>query len=112
MNKLSATGEAIRHYKLNASGGYAEWSKVPCADDYRMHVPSMGFNTNGATECEDVIFGWLTDIGAKQELVDIVEHGPCVTCYLNISDKDGAVLLITEVVRLDDDGRVEEIWAL
>ena len=75
MSKLSATGEAIRHYKHNASGGYAEWSKVPCTDDYRMHVPSMGFNTKGAAECKDVIFGWLTDIGAQQELVDIIEHG-------------------------------------
>jgi hypothetical protein len=112
VNELSATGEAIRHYKLNSSGGYAEWSKVPCTDGYRMHVPSMGFNTNGAAECKDVIFGWLTDIGAEQELVDIIEHGPCVTCYLNISDKDGALLSITEVFRLDENRRVDEIWAL
>jgi hypothetical protein len=112
VDKLSATGEAIRHYKHNASGGYEEWSKVPCTADYRMHVPSMGFNTDGAAACKDVIFGWLTDIGAEQELVDIVEHGPCVICNLKITDKDGVVLLITEVFRLDDNGRVEEIGAL
>ena len=28
MKTLSPIGEAIRHYKLNASGGYEEWSKV------------------------------------------------------------------------------------
>ena len=112
MQKLSATGKAIRNYKLNASDGYAEWSKVSCTDDYRMHIPSMGFDTTGPAECEDVIFGWLTDIEAKQELVDIAEHGPCVTCYLNISDKDGGVLAVTEVFKLDDSGQVEEIWAL
>ena len=41
MTDLSPTAEAIRHYKLNANGGYAEWSKVLRTDDYRMHVPSM-----------------------------------------------------------------------
>ena len=112
MRKLSATGEAIREYKLNASGGYAAWSKVSCTDAYRMHVPSMGFDTTGPTECKKVIFGWLTEIEAKQELVDIIEHGSCVTCYLNISDKNGGVLAITEVFKLNDSGQVEEIWAL
>jgi len=47
MSDLSVVGEAIRYYKLNADGGYAEWSKVPCTDDYKMHVPSMGFDTVG-----------------------------------------------------------------
>jgi hypothetical protein len=47
MSNLSEIGEAIRYYKLHADGGYAEWSKVPCTDDYKMHVPSMGFNTVG-----------------------------------------------------------------
>ena len=28
MKTLSPIGEAIRHYKRNASGGYEEWSKV------------------------------------------------------------------------------------
>ena len=112
MNELSPTAEAIRHYKLNADGGYKEWSKVSCAENYQMHVPSMGFNTSGPIEIQEVIFGWLADIEAKQELVDIVEFGSTVTCYLHISDKDGTILDIVEIFKIDDAGRVEEIWAL
>ena len=50
MQELSPAAKAIRHYKLNASGGYKAWSKAlalykaSCTDNYRMHVPSMGFN--------------------------------------------------------------------
>lgn len=62
------------------------------AENYKMHVPSMGFNTSGPIEIQEVIFGWLADIEAKQELVDIVEFGSTVTCYLHISDKDGTVV--------------------
>ena len=112
MKELSPTAEAIRHYKLNADGGYKGWSKVSCAENYKMHVPSMGFNTSGPIEIQEVIFGWLADIEAKQELVDIVEFGSTVTCYLHISDKDGTVLDIVEIFKIDDAGRVEEIWAL
>ena len=112
MKELSPTAKAIRHYKLNADGGYKEWSKVSCAENYKMHVPSMGFNTSGPIEIQEVIFGWLADIEAKQELVDIVEFGSTVTCYLHISDKDGTVLDIVEIFKIDDAGRVEEIWAL
>ena len=112
MKNLSPTAEAIRHYKLNASGGYEEWSKVSCTENYRMHVPSMGFDVSGAAEIQEVIFGWLAEFEAKQELVDIVEFGPSVTCYLHISDKDGVVLDIVEAFKNDDAGKVEEIWAL
>jgi hypothetical protein len=112
MPNLSATAAAIRHYKLNADGGYAEWSKVPCTDDYQMHVPSMGFNTTGPVENENIIFGWLTDIEAKQELVNMVEFGSYVTCYLHISVKEGGVLDVVEVFKINDIGKVEEIWAL
>lgn len=112
MENLSPIAEAIRHYKLNASGGYEEWSKVPRAPDYKMHVPAMGFDVTGHEEVRDVIFGWLTDIGAHQELVNIVEFGASVTCYLHITDKDGVVLDIVEVFQIDDEGRVTEIWAL
>ena len=112
MSNLSEIGEAIRYYKLHADGGYAEWSKVPCTDDYRMHVPSMGFNTVGPVENEKVIFGWLTEKGAQQELVDIVEFGAYITCYLKISDKEGGVLDVVEVFKMDESGKVEEIWAL
>ena len=112
MKNLSPIAKAIRHYKLNASGGYEEWSKVPCTENYRMHVPSMEFDVSGPAEIQEVIFGWLTEIGAQQELVDIVEFGSTVTCFLNISDKDGAVLDIVEIFKIDEAGRVEEIWAL
>ena len=112
MASLSPIAEAIRHYKLNADGGYAEWSKVPCTDDYRMHVPSMGFDTVGPIENEEIIFGWLAEIEAKQELVDIVELGASVTCFLRISDKTGGVLDVVEVFKIDETGKVEEIWAL
>ena len=112
MKELSPIAEAIRHYKLNASGGYEEWTKVPCTENYRMHVPSMGFDVSGPGEIKEVIFGWLTEIEAKQELVDIVEFGSNVTCYLRISVKGGTVLNITEIFKTDDVGRVEEIWAL
>ena len=112
MTDLSPTAEAIRHYKLNANGSYAEQSKVLCTDDYRMHVPSMGFDVVGPLEVEEIIFGWLTDIGAKQELIDIIEFGFYVTCYLQITDKDGGILDVVEVFKVDDTGKIEEIWAL
>ena len=112
MTDLSPTAEAIRHYKLNANGGYAEWSKVLCTDDYRMHAPSMGFDVVGPLEVEEIIFGWLTDTGAKQKLIDIIEFGSYVTCYLQITDKDGGILDVVEVFKVDDTGKIEEIWAL
>ena len=86
MKTLSPIGEAIRHYKLNASGGYAGWSKVPFIDDYRMHVPAMEFDVSGADEIKEVIFGWIKKIRAKQESVDIVEWElqSLVTCIYPI----------------------------
>ena len=77
-----------------------------------MYVPSMGFDVTGADEVKEVIFGWLTDIEAKQELVNIVEFENTVTTFLHISNKDGEVLNIVEVFKIDDEGRVFEIWAL
>ena len=65
--------------------------------NYRMHVPAMDFDVSGADEIKEVIFGWLTEIGAKQELVDIVELGASITRYLHISNKGGNVLDIVEV---------------
>ena len=72
----------------------------------------MGFDVTGHDEVRDVIFGWLTDISAEQELVDIIEFGASVTCYLHIKDKEGVVLDIVEVFQIDDEGKVAEIWAL
>jgi hypothetical protein len=31
---------------------------------------------------------------------------------LHISDKDGGILDVVEVFKIDDSGKVEEIWAL
>jgi len=112
MSDLSVAGEAIRNYKLNSDGGYAEWSKVQCTDDYKMHVPLMGFNTVGPIKNEEIIFAWLAEIEAKQGLINIVEFGSYITCYLKISDKDGGILDLVEVFKVDDSGKVEEIWAL
>jgi hypothetical protein len=50
MSNLSVISEVIRHYKLNSGGGYAERSKFPCTDDYKMHVPSIEFNAIGPVE--------------------------------------------------------------
>ena len=77
-----------------------------------MHVPSMGFNTVGPLESEKIIFGWLNEIEAKQELINIVEFGSYITCYLKISDKGGGILDVVEVFKIDGIGKVEEIWAL
>mgnify|MGYP005662226291 FL=1 len=112
MSELSYIAESIRNYKLNAEGGYEEWSKVPCSEDYRMFVPSMGFDVIGAIEVKEVIFGWLSDIEARQELVNIIEFENTVTTFLHISNKDGEVLNIVEVFKIDDEGKVFEIWAL
>ena len=75
MRTLSPIGEAIRHYNLNASGGYEQWSEVARPPDYRMHVRAMGFEVTGHDELRDIIFGWLTDISLEKVLVDIVEFG-------------------------------------
>ena len=112
MSELSDIATAIRNYKLNAEGGYEEWEKVPCSEDYRMYVPSMGFDVTGADEVKKVIFGWLTDIEAKQKIINIIEFENTVTTFLHISNKDGEILNIVEVFKIDDDGKVFEIWAL
>ena len=112
MTKLSTIAESIRNYKLNAVGGYEEWSKVPCSENYRMYVPSKGFDVTGHEEVKEVIFGWLNDIEAKQELVNIIEFKNTVTTFLHISNKDGEVLDIVEVFKINTEGEVEEIWAL
>ena len=112
MTELSSIGEAIRHYKLNASGGYPEWAKVSCSSDYKLHVPAKGFGTVGPLENEEIIFGWLGEMEAQQDLVNIVEFGADVTCYLRITDKDGGVLDVVEVFKSNDKGEIEEIWAL
>ena len=76
-----------------------------------MHVPSQGFDVQGAAEVEEVIFGWLSEQGAKQTLLDIVERGDNVTCFLKIANADGTEIFMTEVFQILD-GAVNEIWAL
>jgi hypothetical protein len=73
MSNLSVISEAIRHYKLNSGGGYAERSKFQCTDDYKMHVPSIEFNAIGPVESKKIIFGWLAEIGVTQALINIIE---------------------------------------
>ena len=87
MNQLSDIAEAIRNYKLNAEGGYEEWAKVSCSEDYRMYVPSMGFDVTGADEVKEVIFGWLTDIEARQELdgLSYIERPTFFAVFLTFS---------------------------
>ena len=74
--------------------------------------PRWGFDVTGHAEVNAVIFGWLTDIGAQQELMNIVEFGDSVTCFLRITDKESAVLEIVEVFQINAEGHVSEIWAL
>ena len=77
-----------------------------------MHVPSMGFETVGPIEAENVIFGWQAEIGAKQELVNAGEFGSYVTFDVRISDKGRGTLDLVEAFKIDDYGRVEKTWAL
>ena len=83
-NNLSATAEAIKTYKINFKWqeGFEAWSKVPTTSDYHMVAPGLGLEARGADEINSVIFGFVTETELIQELVDITEHGPYVTCYL------------------------------
>ena len=101
--KIFPIAEAIRHYKLNASGGYDEWSKVPRAPDYFLHVPSMDFNVTGHDEVRSHFR--LADRYWRPARASQYRYGGSVTCYLHITDKEGAV-------PNDVQGRVSEIWAL
>ncbi|MDC1029725.1 hypothetical protein OAR07_00390 [Flavobacteriaceae bacterium] len=112
--KLSPTAEAIKQYKVTFEwqNGYESWSKVPTTDDYHMSAPLIGLEATGAAEIEEIIFGFVNENELKQELVDIVEMGSYVTCFLKLTTKTGEIIDGVEVFKLDKEGRVEKIWAL
>ena len=112
--KLSPTAEAIKNYKVNFvwTEGYEAWSKVPTTDDYHMSAPLIGLEATGPAEIEEIIFGFVTENELKQELVDIVELGDYITCFLKLTTKTGDVIDGVEVFKVDKEGRVEKIWAL
>ena len=111
---LSSTAEAIKLYKetFNWENGFESWSKVPTTERYHMVAPNLGLEATGADEIRDIIFSFCTDNELEQELVDIVEHGQYVTCILNLKTKSGESLKCVEVFLLDEEGRVDKIWAL
>ena len=111
---LSATAEAIKQYKLNFEWekGYEMWSKVPCAVDYHMVAPNLNLEATGAKEIEDIIFGFVSETELKQELVDIVELGNYVTCFLKLTTKTGETFDGIEVFLLNEKQEVSKIWAL
>ena len=111
---LSATAKAIEQYKLNFEWqkGYEMWSKVPCAEDYHMVAPNLNLEATGAQEIEDIIFGFVSETELKQELVEIVELGNYVTCFLKFTTKAGETFDGVEVFLLNEKGEVSKIWAL
>lgn len=111
---LSPTAEAIKNYKINFqwSEGYEAWSKVPTTEDYHMVAPNLGLEATGPEEIEKIIFGFVSETELKQELVDIVELGNYITCFLKLTTKTGEVFDGVEVFQVDDEGRVTKIWAL
>lgn len=109
---LSARGEAIRTYKSRANqDGAAAWSAVPSSSDIRMHVPKFNLEAEGPAEIDAKVFGLMASAGLRQELVEISEHGPYVTCFLRITDGNDAWDSV-EVFLFDENDQVAEIWAL
>ena len=112
--ELSPTAQAIKEYKLNFEWekGYEMWSKVPCEEDYHMVAPNLNLEAKGAQEIEEIIFGFVSETELKQELVDIVELGNYVTCFLKLTTKTGETFDGVEVFLLNERGEVSKIWAL
>ena len=112
--RLSATAETIKQYKLNFEWerGYEMWSKVPCAEDYHMVATGLNLEARGAKEIEEIIFGFVSETELKQELIDIVELGNYVTCFLKLTTKTGETFDSVEVFLLNEKQEVSKIWAL
>ncbi len=112
--ELSPTAKAIKNYKVNFqwNEGYEAWSKVPTTEDYHMVAPNLGLEARGAKEIEKIIFGFVSEAELKQELVDIVELGNYITCFLKLTTKTGETFDGVEVFQVDEEGRVAKIWAL
>ena len=111
---LSPTAAAIKYYKdtFQWQNGFESWSKVPITDDYHMLAPNLGLEAKGAEQIEEVIFGFVKETELQQELVDIVEHGNYITCFLKITTKTGETMNVVEVFLVDEEGKVKNIWAL
>ena len=105
---------AIKNYKetFEWSKGFESWSKVPTTEDYHMVAPLIGLEATGAAEIEEIIFGFVNETELKQELVDIVELGSYITCFLKLTTKTGETFDGVEVFQVDEEGRVDKIWAL
>jgi hypothetical protein len=76
-----------------------------------MHIPKFNLEAEGAAEIDTKVFGLMTSAGIQQELVEIRELGPYVTCFLRVSDGNDAWDSV-EVFLFDENDRVAEIWAL
>ena len=111
---LSPTADAIKNYKetFQWEKGFESWSKVPTTEDYHMVAPNLGLEATGAKEIEEVVFGFVKETELQQELVDIVEHGNYITCFLKITTKTGETMNVVEVFLVDEEGKVKNIWAL
>ena len=109
---LSPTAEAIREYKETF-----QWEKVlsPGQKYQQQKIilvsPSLGLEAT-AEEIEEIVFGFVKETELKQELVDIIEHGNYITCFLTITTKTGEVMDVVEVFLVDEEGKVTNIWAL
>ncbi len=77
-----------------------------------MVAPNLGLEARGAKEIEKIIFGFVSEAELKQELVDIVELGNYITCFLKLTTKTGETFDGVEVFQVDEEGRVAKIWAL
>jgi hypothetical protein len=110
--EMSPRGTAIARYKARANAeGASAWADVSCASSIRMHIPKFEIEAVGAEEIDSKVFGLLASAGIQQELIEIHEHGPYVTCYLRVSD--GSIEWDSvEVFLFDENACVAEIWAL
>jgi hypothetical protein len=111
---LSQTAEAIKEYKetFQWEKGFESWSKVSTTEDYNFISPSLGLEATGAKEIQEIVFGFVKETELKQELVDIIEHGNYITCFLTITTKTGEIMDVVEVFLVDEEGKVTNIWAL
>lgn len=111
---LSPTAAAIKYYKetFQWQNGFESWSKVPTTEDYHMLAPNLGLEAKGADQIKEIIFGFVNETELQQELVDIVEHGNYITCFLKITTKTGESMNVVEVFLVNEEGKVKNIWAL
>ena len=88
------------------------YNQLELQKDYNFVSPSLGLEATGAEEIEEIVFGFVKETELKQELVDIIEHGNYITCFLTITTKTGEVMDVVEVFLVDEEGKVTNIWAL